>query len=257
MGDPVVPERGPPGTTSARYDHHVLDVVEAIGDRTGGRLEVGGLLSPRPLARECPPVERRLIGVVASPLAARVAHVGLRQPQRVPVGGLGEAASVDAPRGATPTPPRRRRSDACCSLAVAPAPSGHVAARRRRQHARPGRDQGPHWREPPARAGASSHAGHQPHGPRSARRCRRHAPSRRPNRRRPYDGRVVGAAGPTAAMRLSTVSSCMVQACTLAGRGTSHIRAILVARAVCNARSGRSARLRDASDGAARQCPCS
>src|SRR5204863_362065 len=71
--------------------------LEAVRDRTGGRFEHGGLLAHGPLAGERPVVEREPVGgPVAAALAAGIAHIGLRRPQRAPVGGLGATAGVDS-----------------------------------------------------------------------------------------------------------------------------------------------------------------
>jgi hypothetical protein len=81
-----------------REDQIEVARPEAIRDRTGGRFEHGGFLADRPLAGERPLVEREPAGrpVAAAAPAAGGTDVGLRRSQCVPVGGLGEAAGVDA-----------------------------------------------------------------------------------------------------------------------------------------------------------------
>ena len=80
-----------------REDQVDVARLEAVRDRAAGRVEHRVLLADRPLAGERPVVERQTVAApVAAALAAGVAQVGLRGPQRGPVGGLGEAAGVDA-----------------------------------------------------------------------------------------------------------------------------------------------------------------
>ena len=80
-----------------REDQVEIARLEAVRDRAGGRFEDGGLLADRPFAGERPLIEREPVGALVTPaaLAAGVAHVGLGGPQGVPVGGLGDARSVD------------------------------------------------------------------------------------------------------------------------------------------------------------------
>src|SRR3954471_12002447 len=79
-----------------REDQVEVARLEAVRDRTGGRLEHGVLLAHRPRAAEGPVVERECVSApVAAALAAGVADVGLRGPQGVPVGGLRETVGVD------------------------------------------------------------------------------------------------------------------------------------------------------------------
>src|SRR5215211_7468182 len=79
-----------------REDEIEVARLEAVRDRAGGRFEHGGLLLYGPAAGERPLVERQPVGSpVGAGLAAGVAHVGLRGPQRAPVGRLGEAAGFD------------------------------------------------------------------------------------------------------------------------------------------------------------------
>ena len=115
------PGHGSPRTCTGGCPAHLhLSWASPLGDRPARRLEHGGLRADRPLAGERPLVQGEAAGArVATAFAARVAHVGLRQPQGFPVGGLGEPSGVDPtvssstptaaglPARSPGTPPRR------------------------------------------------------------------------------------------------------------------------------------------------------